>query len=100
LHILLKPNRKTEENITQWFNEIDTKLKFELTVENNSRVSFLDINIQRKPDKIELGVYRKETNKDINIEVMGAVWPTLLKRIGFRLDFKLPSPGWLSPAVW
>jgi len=26
-----------------------------------------DLNIQRKPDKIELGIYRKETNTDITI---------------------------------
>jgi len=42
-------------------------MKFKLTVENNGCVSFLDLNIQRKPDRIELGVYRKETNTDITI---------------------------------
>jgi len=51
-----------KKNIAQWFNGIDTNLKFKLTVENNSCISFLDLNIQRKPDKIELGVYRKEAN--------------------------------------
>jgi len=42
-------------------------MKFKLTVENNVCVSFLDLNIQRKPDTIELDVYRKETNTDITI---------------------------------
>ena len=65
--IIYDANRTTEKNIVQWFNGIDTKLKFKLTVENNSCISFLDLNIQRKPDKIELGVYRKETNTDKTI---------------------------------
>ena len=56
-----------KKNIAQWFNGIDTNLKFKLTVENNSCISFLDLNIQRKPDRIEIGVYRKETNTDITI---------------------------------
>jgi len=55
------------KNIAQWFNGIDTNLKFKLTVENNNCISFLDLNIQRKPNKIELGVHRKETNTDITI---------------------------------
>jgi len=32
--------------------------------------------------------------------VPGGVWPTLLKRIGFLLDFLLPSLGRFSPTVW
>jgi len=35
-------NRTTEENIAQWFNELDTNLKFKLTVENNICINFLD----------------------------------------------------------
>ena len=65
--IIYDANRTTEKNIAQCFNGINTNLEFKLTVENNSCISFLDLNIQRKPDKIEIGVYRKETNTDITI---------------------------------
>ena len=65
--IIFDANRTTEKEIAHWFNGIDTNKKFKLTVENNGCVSFLDLNIQRKPDRIELGVYRKETNTDITI---------------------------------
>jgi len=53
--------------LAQWFNGIDINMKFKLTVENKNCISFLNLNIQRKPDRIELGVYRKETNTDITI---------------------------------
>ena len=43
-------------------------MKIKLTVENNGCVSFLDLDIHWKPDRIELGVYRKETNTDITIQ--------------------------------
>ena len=65
--IIIDANRTTEENIAEWFNEIDSNMKFILTVESNSCISFLDLKIRRKPDRIELGVYRKETNTDITI---------------------------------
>jgi len=65
--IIYDANCTTEKNIAQWFNGIDTNLKFKLTVENNSCISFLELNIQRKPDRIELGVYRKETSTGITI---------------------------------
>jgi len=42
-------------------------MKFKLTVENKGCVIFLDLNIQRKPDRIDLGVYRKEIKTDITI---------------------------------
>ena len=64
---LRRKSHNWKKNISQWLNGIDTNLKFKLTVENNSCISFLDLNIQRKPDKIELGVYRKEANTDITI---------------------------------
>jgi len=60
-------NLVTEEKISQHFNEIDSNLKFKLTTENNKCISFLDLSIQRKPDKIELVIYRKETNTDTTI---------------------------------
>jgi len=65
--IIFDANSITENKIAKWFNVIDTNMKFKYTVENKGCVSFLDLNIKRKPDRIELGVYRKETNTDITI---------------------------------
>jgi len=65
--IIFDANRTTEKKNSQWFNGKDTYIKFKLSVENNGCVRFLDLNIQRKPDRIELGVYRKESNTDIII---------------------------------
>ena len=36
--------------------------KFKLTTENNKCISFLDLSIQRKPDKITVG-YTQERDK-------------------------------------
>ena len=65
--IIFDANRTTEKKNSQWFNGKDTNIKFKHTVENNGCVRFLDLNIQRKPDRTELGVYRKESNTDITI---------------------------------
>jgi len=67
IFVIYAVNLVTEEKISQHFNEIDSNLKCKLTTENNKCISFLDFSIQRKPDKIELGIYRKETNTDITI---------------------------------
>jgi len=65
--IIFDANSIIQNKIAKLFNEIHTNIKFKLTVENKVCVIFLDLNIQRKPDRIELGVYRKETNTDITI---------------------------------
>jgi len=65
--IIYDTNRTTEKNIAQCFNGIDTNLKFKFTVGNNICISLLDITLLSKPDKIVLGLYRKETNTDITI---------------------------------
>ena len=57
----------TAEDILQQFNNIDKNLTFTMTEENNNRISFLDLDIIRTPNKIELGIYRKDTNTDITI---------------------------------
>ena len=38
-----------------------------MTTEDNKCISFLDLNIHRKPNRTELGIYRKETNTDTSI---------------------------------
>jgi len=55
------------KKFSQHFNDIDSNLKISLTTGNNKCISFLNLSIQRKPGKIELGVYRKERNSDITI---------------------------------
>ena len=60
--VIYEVNLVTEQKISQHFNEIDSNLKFKLTTENNKCISFLDLGIQRKPDKITVG-YIQERNK-------------------------------------
>jgi len=65
--IIYNENRITKEKILQEFNKVDSNLEFKMTTEDNKCISFLDLNIHRKPNRTELGIYRKETNTDTSI---------------------------------
>jgi len=56
--LIYNENRITKENILQEFNKVDSNLEFKMTTEDNKCISFLDLNIHRKPNRIELGKYK------------------------------------------
>jgi hypothetical protein len=43
------------------FNEINQKLKFKVERENNKKLNFLDVTLQRTNKNIEASIYRKPT---------------------------------------
>ena len=65
--IIYDANHITEEKIIQYFHEVDTNLRFKLTLQTKKIYQFLVVNIKRNPDKIQLVIYRTETNTDITI---------------------------------
>jgi hypothetical protein len=66
--IIYNENHITKEKVLQEFNKEDINLEFKTTTEDNKCISFLDLNIHRKPNRIELVIYRKETNTDTSID--------------------------------
>jgi hypothetical protein len=55
------------DNILHEFNNIRHKIKFTIEKEENSRINFLDLSINRTANSIELAIYRKPTTTDLTI---------------------------------
>ena len=56
-----------KENITSFLkmiNEIHKTIKFTEEIETDKQISFLDLTLTRKGNKIDVSVYRKSTNTD------------------------------------
>ena len=62
-----KNNRIQEEQILPGIKHIDKNLSFKLTTEHKNGINFLDMTIDRKENKLEIGIYRKETSTDTTI---------------------------------
>jgi hypothetical protein len=65
-NILLVYNEETTNiNLTlQEFNNVHPKLIFTIEKEENSKINFLDITIQRTENKLTYGIHRKITATD------------------------------------
>ena len=60
----IKPN--IVENVQEILNAYDMKIKFTYEEENESKISFLDVLLERtENNKLETSVYRKATNNNI-----------------------------------
>ena len=81
--ILFNINKIQEEQLLQGINRIDQNLTFKLTTEDNNKINFLDLTITRKINKLEIGIYRKETNTDTAIHYLSN-HPTEQKMAAFR----------------
>lgn len=55
------------EDVLNTLNSFDNAIKFTFECEKNEHISFLDVNIYRKENKLETSVYRKSTNTDLYI---------------------------------
>jgi len=52
-------------NVLQAINNFHTNINFTYELENDNKISFLDVLIHRQPDRIDTSVYRKPTNNDV-----------------------------------
>ena len=53
------------DNIHQQLNNYDQNIQFTYETENEGKISFLDVMIERKDTHLETSVYRKKTNSDL-----------------------------------
>ena len=65
--ILYNNNRIQKEQILQGIKHIDKNLSFKLTTEHKNSINFLVMTVDRKENKLEIGIYRKETSTDTTI---------------------------------
>jgi hypothetical protein len=67
--LLIYNNAKiSPEQVTQAFNDYSNNLEFTATTEENRKISYLDLDIHRTQDGIQLGIYRKPTYTDTTIQ--------------------------------
>jgi hypothetical protein len=70
LYIIYDQTKINEETIHDIINNTDEHLEFKITKEENYITYYLDLNIQRKHNKVELNIYRKPTYIDTAIHFM------------------------------
>jgi hypothetical protein len=61
------PALSTAEAILHDHNNMHSKMLYKMETQKNEHISFLDLNIYRSPNTIDLGVYRKLTCTDVVI---------------------------------
>jgi hypothetical protein len=59
--------RVTADAIVHDHNGMHPNIVYKMEIEENEHVSFLDLNIHRNPNKIDMGIYRKPTYTDVVI---------------------------------
>jgi hypothetical protein len=57
----------TANDILLDHNKMHTNIKYNMEMEENEYISYLDLNIHRNTNNIQLGIYRKPTSTDIVI---------------------------------
>jgi multisubunit Na+/H+ antiporter MnhE subunit len=67
IFILYDTDRTTHEKIQDYMNKLHPNLEFTPTLEDNNRISFLDLLITRQPSTIEIDICRKPTTTDTTI---------------------------------
>jgi hypothetical protein len=67
IFVIYNAHRTTPEKIHDYLNNLHPNLEFTHTIEENSRISFLDLLITRQPSAIEIDIYRKPTATDTTI---------------------------------
>lgn len=55
------------ENFLEKINNINSKIQFTMEKEENNKINFLDISIQREDGKLTFNIYRKPTFTDVMI---------------------------------
>jgi hypothetical protein len=67
LFLIYSTDRTNTEKIHDYLNNLHPNLEFAPTIEENNRISFLDLLITRQPSAIEIDIYRKPTATDTTI---------------------------------
>jgi hypothetical protein len=57
----------TTNAILRDHNDVHPNIKYNMEVEENEYISFLDLNIHRNLNKLDIGIYRKPTSTDVVI---------------------------------
>jgi hypothetical protein len=57
----------TANTILRDHNDVHPNIKYNMEVEENEYISFLDLNIHRNLNKLDMGIYRKPTRTDVVI---------------------------------
>jgi len=66
--IIICNTKKVQENtIVQEINKIDENLQFKMTTENCYTIKYLDLELKRNNNNLEISIYRKATNTDKTI---------------------------------
>ena len=81
--VIYNNSRIKHESIIQQINQILKDIKFNTTHETNNTIHFLDLQITRNTQKLEISIYRKPTNTDTTIHYTSN-HPTEHKRAAYR----------------
>jgi hypothetical protein len=65
--IIQDSNKTTAQDILIAHNNMHPSIKYNLEVEHEGSINFLDLKIHRLSDEISIGVYRKPTFTDVMI---------------------------------
>jgi len=66
--LIIYNNQKIKDHtIETEINKIDMNLEFKMTTEDNNKIHYLDLTLQRNNNNIELSIYRKPTDMDTTI---------------------------------
>ena len=65
--IIFNPNKINEKPLLNHMNSIHKHLEFKITEEENGNINCLDLTIHRHNNKLNIEIYRKPTQTDVNI---------------------------------
>jgi hypothetical protein len=65
--IVYDEEKTNMDTLLECFNNISPKLKFTIEKEIENKINFLDITINREPNKMSIYIYRKPTYTDVII---------------------------------
>jgi len=66
--LIIYNNQKIKDHtIEKEINKLDMNLEFKMTTEDNNKIHYLDLTLQRNNNNIELSIYRNPTDTDTTI---------------------------------
>jgi len=66
--LIIYNNQKIKDHIIEEkINKLDRNLEFKMTTEDNNKIHYLDLTLQKNNNNIELSIYRKPTDTDTTI---------------------------------
>jgi hypothetical protein len=68
--IIYDNTRTTADDIHKYINNTHNSLQFSPTLENKKQINFLDLNITKKTNKLEIDIDRKTTTTDTTINYL------------------------------